>query len=66
MRPAGDRIWMIGDNPHNDILGAQREIGAVPLQKVHFGVAVGEGDEEPDASFGEFSMLSDLLSSFAR
>jgi putative hydrolase of the HAD superfamily len=61
MRPKGDCIWMIGDNPHNDILGARREINAVTLQKIHTGVALGIGEERPDASFAEFAQLSALL-----
>ncbi len=61
MRPKGDCIWMIGDNPHNDILGARREIDAVTLQKVHAGVVVGTGDEQPDCTFTEFSSLSALI-----
>ncbi len=61
MRPKGPCIWMIGDNPHNDILGARREIAAVTLQKLHAGVAMGTGDELPDCSFGHFSELSAML-----
>ena len=61
MRPQGDCIWMIGDNPHNDILGARREIGAVTLQKLHAGVTAGTGDEQPDCSFTEFSSLGALI-----
>lgn len=65
MRPRGDCIWMIGDNPHNDILGARREIGAVTLQKMHAGVIAGKGDEQPDGSFSDFSQLSDLLETWS-
>src|SRR5690606_37908829 len=38
MRPKGDCIWMIGDNPINDILGAREQINATTLQKLHAGV----------------------------
>ena len=65
MRPKGECIWMIGDNPHNDIRGARQEIGAVTLQKVHAGVVVGTGEEQADASFGEFAELSRLIESIA-
>jgi FMN phosphatase YigB (HAD superfamily) len=61
MRPKGDCIWMIGDNPVNDIRGAREEINAITLQKVHFGVEEGEGLNQPDAVFREFSSLQKLL-----
>lgn len=61
MRPKGDRIWMIGDNPVNDIRGAREKINAITLQKVHEGTPVGAGADMPDASFGEFSELRRLI-----
>ena len=57
----GDCIWMIGDNPINDILGAKENINAVTLQKIHTGVEMGTEKTEPDASFGNFSDLRKLL-----
>lgn len=61
MRPQGDCIWMIGDNPINDIHGAREKINAVTLQKLHDGVVQGSGDNLPDAVFHEFKELRKLL-----
>ena len=62
MRPKGDCIWMIGDNPANDIRGSRENINAVTLQKIHDGVEVGTGLNEPDAVFNEFSEIRKLIS----
>jgi HAD superfamily hydrolase (TIGR01549 family) len=61
MRPRGNCIWMIGDNPVNDIRGAREKIGAVTLQKIHEGVELGTGPCAPDLAFGEFAELRKLL-----
>jgi len=61
MRPQGDCVWMIGDNPVTDISGGRENIGAVTLQKVHDGVVIGQGLNEPDALFNNFSELRELL-----
>jgi HAD superfamily hydrolase (TIGR01549 family) len=61
MRPKGNCIWMIGDNPVNDIKGARSAIQAVTIQKVHAGVEVGQGEHRPDAIVHEFSELSALI-----
>jgi len=61
MRPAGDCIWMIGDNPVNDIRGGREKINAVTLQKIHKGIVPGTAENQPDASFAEFSDLRSLL-----
>jgi HAD superfamily hydrolase (TIGR01549 family) len=61
MRPKGDCIWMIGDNPVNDIRGAREKINAVTLQKIHTGIALGTDVNEPDASFNDFADLRKLL-----
>jgi len=61
MRPEGDCIWMIGDNPVNDILGSREKINAVTLQKNHAGFVLGTGVTEPDASFNDFDDLRTLL-----
>jgi HAD superfamily hydrolase (TIGR01549 family) len=61
MQPKGDCIWMIGDNPINDIRGGKEKINAVTLQKIHEGVEPGEGVNQPDASFKEFNDLRQLL-----
>jgi putative hydrolase of the HAD superfamily len=65
MRPKGKCIWMIGDNPVNDIKGAREKISAVTLQKVHPGTDVGTGDCEPDAVFQEFKQLRTLIAKLA-
>lgn len=62
MRPRGNCIWMIGDNPVNDIRGGKEKINAVTLQKIHSGVSLGEGKNTPDASFKEFKELRQLIS----
>jgi len=66
MRPKGDCIWMIGDNPVNDIKGAREKIGAVTLQKLHDGLEIGRGVNAPDAAFYEFAELRVLLAGLGR
>ena len=44
-------IWMIGDNPENDIRGAKDSIKAVTLQKIHDGVDKGIDQSIPDIYF---------------
>ena len=61
MRPKGDCIWMIGDNPVNDIRGGREKINAVTLQKIHAGVEVGSDINTPDAIFNNFSELRRML-----
>ena len=61
MKPKGNCVWMIGDNPINDIGGAKKSINAVTLQKIHNGVKVGKGENRPDASFQNFNDLRKLL-----
>lgn len=61
MRPKGECIWMIGDNPINDIRGAREKINAVTLQKIHDGTPLGTGDNAPDASFSEFGQLRRMI-----
>ena len=60
LRPKGDCIWMIGDNPVNDIQGG-REVNAVTLQKIHHGSALGRGEGAPDAAFSDFAALRRLI-----
>ena len=62
MRPKGECVWMIGDNPANDIRGAREKIKAVTLQKIHTGTELGTGPNSPDAAFHEFSQLQKLIS----
>lgn len=61
MRPKGDCIWMIGDNPVNDICGAREKINAVTLQKIHEGTPLGTDENAPDAAFQEFGELRKLI-----
>jgi HAD superfamily hydrolase (TIGR01549 family) len=61
MRPQGNCVWMIGDNPATDICGGREHIGAVTLQKIHDGVVIGQGSSEPDATFNNFSSVRELL-----
>ncbi|MEI7993355.1 MAG: HAD family hydrolase [Methylococcaceae bacterium] len=63
MRPKGDCIWMIGDNPVNDIRGAREKINAVTLQKLHKGTELGINENTPDAAFNEFNELRRLITS---
>lgn len=57
----GENVWMIGDNPTNDILGAKKAIGAITLQKIHSGVIPGTNESLPDAYFSDFTNLSRLF-----
>ena len=62
IRPKGDCIWMIGDNPVNDIRGGREQINAVTLQKIHAGTPLGTDQNAPDAAFTEFGELRRLIS----
>lgn len=61
MRPKGGCIWMIGDNPVNDIRGAREKINAVTFQKLHLGVELGTGENRPDVAFEDYRELRGLL-----
>ena len=61
MRPKGNNIWMIGDNPVNDIRGARENISATTIQKIHTGIELGTGENAPDASFNEFGELRRMI-----
>jgi putative hydrolase of the HAD superfamily len=65
MKTKGDCIWMIGDNPINDILGAKKCINATTLQKISSDTPVGVGECEPHASFKNFSELRKLIAEIA-
>lgn len=65
MQPKGDCIWMIGDDAINDVIGAKENLNAVTLQKVHYGVKIGQGKNAPDAWFKEFSELRKLIISLS-
>ncbi len=62
MKPKGACVWMIGDNPINDIQGAREKINAVTLQKIHQGTEVGTGLAIPDGFFQEFGQLRKFIS----
>jgi HAD superfamily hydrolase (TIGR01549 family) len=61
MQPKGDCIWMIGDNPINDIQGAKEKINAITFQKLHKGVERGSGNCLPDAYFSSFTDLKNFI-----
>jgi len=60
------KIWMVGDNPINDILGAREKIGAVTFQKIHSGIALGRDKFAPDASFENFSELRKCIAKLGK
>ena len=54
-------IWMIGDNPDTDMLGAGK-IGMIKIQKKHNGVkVVNNGLAKPDYIFREYNELHSLI-----
>lgn len=57
-----EEVWMIGDNPTNDIQGSKDAINATTIQKIHSGITLGSGKQAPDASFENFSDLRNLIS----
>ena len=57
LRPKGDCIWMVGDNPQHDIRGGRENVNAVTLQKIHQGAEQGKGENAPDAAFNDFTAL---------
>ena len=61
MRPKGDCIWTIGDNPVNDIKGARETINASTIQKIHAGVQPGVGNSAPDMFISSFNELRSFL-----
>jgi putative hydrolase of the HAD superfamily len=61
IQPKGNCIWMVGDNPINDIKGAREKVNAITLQKIHDGTPIGVGENAPDASFKEFNELRRLI-----
>jgi putative hydrolase of the HAD superfamily len=58
---AGEKTWMIGDDPNKDILGARNGIGSATMQKRHRGVKILEGESGPDLIFDHFSELRDFV-----
>ena len=66
MQPNGNCIWMIGDNPINDIRGSKDSINAITFQKIHEGVELGSGPNTPDVCFNDFRSLRELLTTLRR
>lgn len=62
----GSNIWMIGDNPVNDIWGARNAIHATTLQKSHAGVQIGKDDQRADAVFSDFQDVRNLLTTIGK
>jgi len=57
-----ENIWMIGDNPKTDMVGAG-EMGMIKIQKFHDGVKViNSGMAKPDLVFSNYSELISLIS----
>jgi putative hydrolase of the HAD superfamily len=61
MRPKGNCIWMVGDNPIADIGGAKKAIGAVTIQKVHGDSKILSESNLPDCVIDNYAQLSKLL-----
>ena len=56
-----ENIWMIGDNPHSDMVGAGN-MGMIKIQKIHNGVKVIKtGAAKPDFSFRHYDDLNSLF-----
>jgi len=66
MQPKGNCIWMIGDNPINDIRGSKESINAITFQKIHEGVELGSEPNAPDVSFNNFRSLRELLTTLCK
>lgn len=66
MKPKGSCIWMIGDNPVNDIRGAREQMNALTLQKIHEGTPLGTDGSAPDAAFNEYSELRCFLAELSK
>jgi HAD superfamily hydrolase (TIGR01549 family) len=56
-----ENIWMIGDNPKTDMVGAG-EMGMIKIQKFHDGVnVINSGMAKPDLVFSNYSELISLI-----
>ena len=57
-----ENIWMIGDNPKSDMVGAG-EMGMIKIQKFHDGIEIiNSGMAKPDLVFSNYSELISLIS----
>jgi putative hydrolase of the HAD superfamily len=61
LRPKGGCIWMIGDNPINDVQGAREHMNGITIQKVHEDTPLGTGINKPDAAFNQYPQLRRFL-----
>ena len=66
IKPKGRCIWMIGDNPVNDIFGAKKSIQALTFQKYHQGVSIGKDENMPDVVFKDFYELKHFLTKIVK
>jgi len=58
-----ENIWMIGDNPRSDMVGAGK-MGMIKIQKFHDGVEViKSGMANPDLVFSNYSELISIIAS---
>lgn len=57
-------VWMVGDNPLNDIAGSKSAFGATTLQKLHDGVK--KATPAADLEFKDFRELDKILRSLAQ
>ena len=62
----GSKVWMIGDNPINDIIGAKKHINAVTILKADKKNYSSVKDSNPDALFSEYNDLRKLLIKLAK
>lgn len=63
-KPQLPEVWMVGDNPVNDIAGSKQAFGATTLQKIHEGVVAAQ--PSADLEFADFRSLDKLLRSIAK
>jgi len=56
-----DQVWMIGDNPISDMIGAEK-VGIKKIQKIHDGVKIiDKGEGKPDIIFRNYKELTKLI-----
>ncbi len=64
--PTKQKIWMIGDNPVNDIQGARDAINAITIQKINDDTPIGTGKQAPDASFNDYQHLRKFITKLSK
>lgn len=65
MKLSGNCIWMVGDDPVSDLMGARDAVGAIVIQKVHPGVEIGKGEMEPDLIVHHFRELREFVNNLS-